>query len=323
MKFCYDWLKEVQKEPTCIEDTDWTYVKTRALDRGNIYIAADNSRYLRVGPTDRIHQELDFARNVQELRYPTPEVLSEGDMDSHTAYFPEASLGSQTFGNIFRSQYTESGSVSNTSFNQYCHIANLFLTAQLKSAHTVTEPSNLRAGVSLDNVIEENPDLDKENLDQAFSKASAKVSGLPLVLTHGDLGPFNMLPGGIIDFEHKFIAPVGFDVLTSPFVGRFWNFTTPDCVNKLAYDFSEAQIQQYLEAIDATASNLGIDVLSQRTDDMLMLKAIWVTSHEKQIAEKIGHPYIWQNKKETLRYCVNQYLADQPIDSSTFGKHLK
>jgi hypothetical protein len=313
---------ETLSEHLHIEGIDWIYVKTRALDHGNIYIAGDGSRYLRAGPVDKIQDELGFARNVHELGYPTPEVLSEGEIDGQMAYFTETSLGSQTFGDIFNGQYIESSSVNDDSFNQYCHIANLFLIAQIKSAHAVTEPSNLREGVNLDNVIEENPDLNRQKLELAFSQALAKVNSLPLVLTHGDLGPFNMMPGGVIDFEHKFIAPAGFDVITSPFIGRFWNFTTPDGVNRLAYDFSETQIQQYLAVIDAAAKHLGLDNISQHTDDMLMLKAIWGTSYEKQIAEKIGHPHIWQNKKETLRYCIDQYVAGQPIDSSTFGKHI-
>ncbi len=313
---------ETLPERLHIADTDWTYVKTRALESGYIYLSTDGSSYLRAGPRDRIQDELIFAELVYKQGFPTPEILSNGEISSDTAYFTESSLGSKTFGDLFKAEFSESKSVKDATFNQYCHIAVLFLLAQLKSAVTINEPSNLREGIGLANVVEENPDLDQGQLETVFRKAEAKISGLPLVLTHGDLGPFNMMPGGVIDFEHKFIAPAGFDVLTSPFIGRFWNFTTPDGDNKLAYDFSETQIRSYFNAVDSAATHLEIEKLSQYTDDMLMLKAIWGVSFEKGIAEKIGHDYVWQIKKATLRYCINQYLAGQPIDSNTFGKHL-
>lgn len=305
-----------------LEDTNWNFVKTRTLGQGAVYLSAYEDRYLRIGSDDDIRNEAGFAKSIHDMGFPVPEVLSDGTIDADTYYFTESSLGTKTFGDTFREEYRDSGAIEETSFGQYCRVASLFLVAQLKSAPSSGEQSNLRDGLNLDNVIEENPDLSKEALEKAFAKAVARVAILPLVLTHGDLGPFNMLPGGVIDFEHKFIAPVGFDVITSPFVGRFWNFTRPDGTSQLAYDFSERQIKHYLDTIDSTASNLGLENLSNFTDDMVLLKAIWETSFEKQIAEDLGNNYRWQNKKETLRYCVNQYMADLPIDTSTFGKHL-
>jgi hypothetical protein len=305
-----------------LEDTNWNFVKTRTLGQGAIYLSTHGDRYLRIGSDDDIRDEAEFAKNIHDMGFPVPEVLSEGAIDADTYYFTESSLGTQTFGDTFREEYRDSAAIDEGSFGQYCRVASLFLVAQLRSAPSSGEKSNLRDGVNLDNVIEENPDLSKEALEKAFAKAVARVAILPLVLTHGDLGPFNMLPGGVIDFEHKFIAPMGFDVITSPFVGRFWNFTKPDGTSQLAYDLSERQIKHYLDTIDSTASNLGLENLSSFTDDMVLLKAIWETSFEKQIAEDLGNNYRWQNKKETLRYCVNQYMVDLPIDTSTFGKHL-
>jgi len=305
-----------------LEDTNWNFVKARTLGQGAVYLSADGNRYLRTGSDEYIRDEAEFAKSIHDMGFPVPEVLSDGTIDANTYYFTESSLGTKTFGDAFREEYRDSGAIDETSFGQYCRVASLFLIAQLKSATSIGEQSNLRDGVNLDNVIEENPDLGKEALEEAFAKAVARVAILPLVLTHGDFGPFNMLPGGVIDFEHKFIAPAGFDVITSPFVGRFWNFTWPDGTKQLAYDFSERQIQHYLDTIDSTASSLGLKNLSIFTDDMVLLKAIWDTSFEKQIAEDLGNSYRWQNKKETLRYCVNQYVADLPIDTSTFGQHL-
>lgn len=313
---------EILKQQLQFESNKWDFVKARTVGQGTVYLSKDSDRYLRIGPSNSIRDEVEFAKTLHDMGFPTPKVLSDGEIDADTYYFTESSIGTRTFGDIFREEYAANGVVGETSFDQYCHIANLFLVAQLKSAPSIREPGNLREGVNLDNVIEENPDLDKEILVEAFAIAEANAENLPQVLTHGDLGPLNMLPGGVIDFEHKFIAPVGFDVLTSPFTSRFWNFTAPDGASQLAYDFSEEQIRKYLDTIDATASDFGLEGLSSFTDDMILLKAIWQTSFEKQIAKKLGNDDRWQNKRETLRYCINQYLDGLPIDTTTFGKHL-
>jgi len=313
---------EVLKQQLQLENTDWNFVKARTIGQGTVYRSINGDKYLRTGPNKSIHDEVEFAKTLHSMGFPTPKVLSDGEIDADTYYFTESSLGTRTFGDIFREEYSATGVIEETSFDQYCRIARLFLVAQLKSAPSIKEQGNLRDGVNLDNVIEENPDLSKEDLEKTFAMAEARVVNLPQVLTHGDLGPLNMLPGGVIDFEHKFIAPVGFDVITSPFTSRFWNFTAPDGTSQLAYDFSEKQIRKYLDTIDAAASDLGLEDLSSFTDDMILLKAIWETSFEKQIAKKLGNNYRWQNKRETLRYCINQYVASLPIDTTTFGKHL-
>lgn len=313
---------EVLKQQPQLENTDWDFVKARTIGQGSVYLSINGDRYLRTGPKDSIRAEAEFAKTLHDMGFPTPEVLSDGEIDADTYYFTETSLGTRTFGDIFREEYTATGVIEEASFDQYCHIASLFLVAQLKSAPILREQGNLRDGVNLDNVIEENPDLGKEDLEEAFAMAEARVVNLPQVLTHGDLGPPNMLPGGVIDFEHKFIAPVGFDVITSPFTGRFWNFTAHDGTSHLFYDFNEKQIRKYLNIIDATADDLGLENLSNFTDDMVLLKAIWQTSFEKQIAKKLGNNYRWQNKRGNLRYCINQYVAGLPIDTTTFGKHL-
>lgn len=311
---------EVLKQQLQLENTDWHSVKERTIGQGIVYLSITGDRYLRIGPKNSIRDEVEFAKTLHNMGFPTPEVISGGEIDADTYYFIESSIGTRTFGDIFKEEYASTRVVEETSFDQYCRIASQFLVAQLESASAISEQGNLRDGVNLDNVIEENPDLAKENLKEAFSMAEARVVNLPQVLTHGDLGPLNMLPGGVIDFEHKFIAPVGYDVLTSPFTSRFWNFTAPDGTSQIAYDFSEKQIRKYLNTIDATASDLGLEDLSRFTDDMLLLKAIWLTSFEKQIAKKIGNNNRWQNKRETLRYCINQYVAGLPIDTTTFGK---
>lgn len=296
----------------------WEYVKDRTLERGQVFRLADGSQYLRTGNQAQIAEEAAFARHVQASGFPVPEVLEEGTLPDGTAYYTEKSLGGETFGVQFYHEHKQHKQVSDETFNRYIATSVRFLRAQLDPQNHLKGPSELREGSNIENVLEENPDIDSGRLEAAFRKTTIRLGRLPLVLSHGDFGPFNILANGVIDFEHKFTAPVGFDVLTNVFAGRFWNFEK-NGQHMLAFDFSEEQIARYLSAIDEAATALDVEQLSQYTDDMLLLKAIWSLSYEKRAAELHGTgPEKWQWRKGTLEYCLDRYLAGEPIDTTTF-----
>lgn len=312
---CYNLLmKQLQ-----FHDQTWEYVKDRTLERGQVFRSADGMQYMRTGEPERIAEEVAFARQVQANGFPVPEVQEDGLLpDSDLAYYIEKSLGGQTFGIQFMDEYALDGKVSDTTFDHYIAIVVHFLQAQLDSRNRHAGPSELRQGVNVQNVLEENPDIDADRMEQAVQRAESRLSQLPLVLSHGDFGPFNILDNGVIDFEHKFIAPVGFDVLTSPFSGRFWNFTQNGNY-KLVFDFSEEQIARYMAAIDRAAAEHGVDNLSQYTDDTVFLKAVWSLSFEKTAATLYGlGPEKWHWRRDTVKYCLDRYLDGKPIDTATF-----
>lgn len=303
-----------------LHDQSWEYVKDRTLERGQVFRSPDGQYFLRTGDRTNLVAEMAFAHDLYARGFPVPEITEDGTLND-LGYYVERAIGDRTLGERSTLEYRSHGRVSEETFGAICDVTLRFWRAQIKPQNVMDGPSELRIGINIENVIEENPDLDALRLEQALSTVEAHVRDLPLVLSHGDFGPFNLLEEGVIDFEHKFIAPAGFDVLTGVFVGRFWNYTDGRGRLRLAYDFTDEQIRHYMRLLDEVGTQHGIANMSQYTDDFLLLKAIWSLSFEKAIAQQAGDEIKWHWRKAVLKYCMDQYMAHQPIDTTAFG-HL-
>ena len=307
----------MEPKPLEIYWKEWTYIKDRLLDRGQVYRRFDSSQYLRTGTIEEINAEVGFVRNLRQRGFPVPEVLGQGEING-LGYYTERSVGKVSLGEHFQSEYVSQGKVSDTTFTAYCEMTCKFLAAQLDPANRINGESDLRKGIHLANVLEENPDIDADQIERYVTKIEDKLQIPPLTLTHGDLSPFNMFEEGIIDFEHKFIAPVGYDVLTSATDQRFWNYTGVDGKTQLEYDLSAGQIAYYLDRIDAVAKQHGVEGFLKFTDEFVLLKAIWSLAHEKEFASQSGNILKWDFRKAVLIYCMEQYLHNEPIDTNKF-----
>ncbi|CAM5739741.1 Aminoglycoside phosphotransferase domain-containing protein OS=Streptomyces microflavus OX=1919 GN=Smic_45870 PE=4 SV=1 [Streptomyces microflavus] len=51
-------------------------------------------------------------------------------------------------------------------------------------------------------VFAENPDLDTPRVHAALDRAMDRLDGVPMVWGHLDYGLPNVLPGGVIDWQH-------------------------------------------------------------------------------------------------------------------------
>ena len=302
-----------------IAGRSWSLHRSRASGGGKIYKSIDGSSYLRTDSPKSIRDEVTFAKELHHLNFPVPKVEESGELKDE-AYFIENSLGNETFGATFRREFKESGIVSDETFRQYCLISKDFLEAQLKSAKKfVGSKNDMRKSIHVDTVLDENPDLNSHFVLQAVDKAIARTADLPSVLTHGDLNPFNILQKGVIDFEHSFIAPAGYDVIGNIFYGRFWNFRDELGEQKLSYDFADKQVKAYLYAVDKIAEKHNIEKLSDFIDDFLLLKSIWSLCHEKKLAHASGSYNKWHFRKAVLLYCLEQYSTEKPIDTKAFS----
>lgn len=307
----------MKEKPLEIHGEKWAYVKDRLLDRGQVYRSFDNSQYLRIGTISGINAEAAFVRNLHQRGFPVPEVLGQGEING-LGYYIERSIGKVSFGERFQNEYTSRGKVNDTTFTAYCDMMCQFLAAQLDSANYIKGTSEVRKGIHLANVLEENPDINTNQIELCVKKIEDKLQVLPLTLTHGDFSPFNMFEEGIIDFEYRFIAPVGYDVLTGATLQRFWNYTGTDGKTQLEFDLNAEQIAHYLDKVDAEAERQGIKDLSRFTDEFVLLKAIWSLAYEKQFARQSGNTLKWDFRKTVLTYCMKQYLHDKPIDTNQF-----
>ena len=250
--------------------------------------------------------------------FPVPEVTEIGKLPNGLGYFIEKSVGTENFGDLLGCEYAVAGSISDETFVAFCKISLRFLAAQINPSCRQPGPSQMRAGIQLANVLHQNPDV-ADLLQQAVAKAEDRMQALPLVLTHGDLSPFNILPGGVIDFEARFIAPAGLDAITCIAFQRLWDHPTPTGTGTMRlWDFTSHQIAYFLAQADAVFSAEGLPALSGFFDDFLMLKAIWALSYEKPDDLQSPQAQRWLWRKRVGIYCAECVIADTPIETESF-----
>ncbi len=307
--------------PTALPDfEDWIFVKERGAISctGSVYHSPDITLYLRTGEESVIRQEAEFGRRTWQSGFPVPEVTDIGMLPNGLGYFIEASVGSENFGELLRREYAATGSVSDKTFADFCEISLRFLAAQLEPSCRQSGPSQMRDGIQLENVQQQNPDV-ADLLEQAVAKAEERAKTLPLVLTHGDLSPFNILPGGVIDFELRFVAPAGLDAVTAIAFQRLWDHPKPDGTGTMRlWDFDRKQIADFLSKADTLFAAQGLPPLSAFFDDFLLLKAIWALSYERPPDLSSAQFQRWQWRKRVATYCAENYLLEKPIETESF-----
>ena len=299
---------------------NWLFVKERgALAHfGDVYRSADGSLYLRTGEAVTIRSEAEFGRMAWQNGFPVPEVTEIGNLPDGLGYFIENSVGIENFGDLLHCEYAAGGSISGETFDTFCEISLQFLAAQITPSCRQAGPSELRSGIQLENVSSQNPDV-AELLARAVTKAELRLQKLPQVLTHGDLSPFNILPGGVIDFEARFVAPAGLDAVTAIAFQRLWDFPRPDGTGTMQlWDFTSQQIAAFLAQADVLFAAQGLPPLSVYFDDFLMLKAIWALCFERPADLNSAQAQRWRWRKRVAVYCAECVIADQPIESGSF-----
>ncbi len=307
-----------QPSPPHLEN--WIFVKERGAiaHGGNVYCSSDGSLYLRTGEVSTIRSEAAFGSMAWQNGFPVPEVTKIGQLTDGLGYFIEKSVGTETFGDLLHREYAATGSISDQTFDAFCEINLRFLAAQINPSCRQSVPSELRSGIQIENVSSQNPDV-ADLLEQAFAKAEERLQELPLVWTHGDLSPFNILPGGVIDFEVRFVAPAGLDAVTAIAFQRLWDFPQADGTGTMRlWDFHHQQVAAFLAQADALFAAQGLPALSIYFDDFLMLKAIWALSYEKPDDQQSPQVQRWLWRKRVAVYCTECVLAGKPIDSGSF-----
>ena len=299
---------------------EWQFIKERgALGRtGAVYCSPDGRFYLRTGELSAIRAEAEFSKMVWRQGLPVPEVTEVGQLADGSGYFVEASAGTENFADKLSRDYAATGRVSDETFGNFSEVVLRFTAAQLQPACRQAGPAQTRAGIELPSVQSENPDI-ADLLETAVAKAEDRLRGLPLVLTHGDFSPFNILPGGAVDFERRFIAPAGFDAVTAIAFQRLWDHPRPDGAGTMQlWDFDREQIAEFLSEADALFTAQDLPGLSGFFDDFLMLKAIWALCFERPADLSSPQARRWLWRKRVAVYCAECTLAGKPIESEHF-----
>ncbi|MCE9541697.1 aminoglycoside phosphotransferase family protein [Candidatus Kaiserbacteria bacterium] len=253
-----------------VEGTDFTLV-TKQRSGQRVYRGKDS--YLRIGDAAAVSRELTTHQKMEALGFPVASILSVGSFGTES-YFIEQSLGEKRFRDLFESDFSTLGSVSDAHFSDFLCVSERYLTAQSKALVT-PDPENFAKGIHLDILREELPQY-ITSLRDKFERVLQKISGFPYVLTHGDFNPSNMYPLGVIDFEDSFSAPFGFDAICALSTVEW--FPDPGDFEYVAkYRFTPSQKLEYLAMCDAVCARAGFPAVSQYYGDFAFCRAVWST----------------------------------------------
>lgn len=237
----------------------------------SVYAGADS--YLRIGPQECISKEVAYHKKLAACGFPVARILEEGEFESEY-YFVESSLGDKHFSQIFKATLSDDGGVSDSDFVALVALVKKYAEAQLKGVTSETFSAEEFEKVILYNsILDEKPAL-REKTIAAMKKVEARIGTLPLVLSHGDFNPSNILEGGVIDWERGRALSLGYDLTTCisqifffPLSGDF-EFTG-------VYRYSREQVTTYWEAIDALYLKHGFPKISEYKNDFIICRSMW------------------------------------------------
>lgn len=287
---------------------DFFLVKIRAYSPIAIY-KNDNS-FLRIGPKDLILPELNFHKNLLELGFQVPKIISEGERDGQY-YYLETSLGDRHLGDLFRENYEKSGAVSEENFKKLLSLIVQFTKAQLNTAKIKNSFESLYLGAHVDYIQEELPNL-KERVLAAFEKLKKRIGDLPSVLTHGDLNAYNLFERGVIDFGNSFESPAGYDLVTVVYHAYLFP-KKGDFESLRKYEFSRKQIENCLVVMDSIYLQNNLPKLSAFTTDFIFLRTIWsaVRMHK--------YPKVQRWRYNKFKQVLENYLSDGDVVNIILG----
>lgn len=250
------------------------YERIRTRRNGTcVYKSEDGQSFARCG--DKAAIELEYATHLhlEELGFPVAEVLAYRT-DSGQAFFIERSLGETHIGGQFDREYQESGQISDETFDRYLTVVKKFAAAQAGTGRTDLKDWQACAeGIHLDDIMAERPDATRL-LKDAFSKAQHIVADLPWVVTHGDFNPHNIFPGGVIDFEDHFHAPLGHDLVTAAaHIAWFPVETTTEYYAK--YQLTAAQRSRCIESFAVFAPVDRAEIFAA----YVFMRGCWSAAH--------------------------------------------
>jgi len=228
--------------------------------------------FLRVGPEELIKKEIKSSKELFKLGYPVAEILESGHLDGQY-YFIENSLGEIQFSSIFESDTEKEGKINDEHFALFLDVSIRLAEAQIKTASKKELWDEFMGGIHLGHIINELPQLASQT-KIATEKVRNRLKAMPRVMSHGDFNPYNSFPGGIIDIERPFAAPLGYD-LASNIIQTFMFPSKNNYEKHRKYEFNPSQIDRYVLEMDRLLHKEDLLELSKILDDFIFLRLIW------------------------------------------------
>lgn len=281
-----------------IEGKSYTRVD---IQRGGLSaIYCSDNEYVRIGEVGKITADLSMHKRMAAHQFPVAGLLGEGAYGD-LYYFKEQSLGDHCFGEIFEREYSVKGMLSSDSWQQFMTLCEQFARAQISTSIKAQSWDAFEAGVHLDFALDEKPEY-AQLLKDAFAAVKSRLSAFPFVVTHGDLTPFNMYPGGIIDLEDSFQAPLGFDLMALIAHLEWFPDTSTDRLHKL-YTFSPDQHAEFVTRIDVLHTSKGLLAPSLYLREFNFAKGVWFAVRLQK------YPSLMEFRYDHLVRCAHELLA--------------
>ncbi|MDQ0847489.1 aminoglycoside phosphotransferase family protein [Streptomyces sp. V1I6] len=295
--------------------TDWQLVKKRTADSdGAVYVSADGTRYRRTGGT-ALRDEAAFQQMAAALDYPVPRVLEHGEAGDGTFYVIEESLGSQSLHEMALASLDGGRELSDTVVDQLAQVSARLLYAQ--ATHPVDpDLGALRQWVEqagwTHNVFAENPDFDTARTHAALARAMDQLDDVPLCWGHLDYGLPNVLPAGVIDWQHHGAMPLGYDVALAleviPFKGGAKGYTA-----------TLAQRERYLAALDSAAQAADTEPVSSHLGAFLLVKSLFFLALMRPTDQvRTDKHHKWQYRRHLFLKGLEQYERTGNVDTALF-----
>ncbi len=249
-----------------------TYELVRTQRGGVSFVYKGEEGYLRIGVPRIIAKHLNAHNLMEAAGYAVPRILAVGEHEGQL-YFIEESMGDTRLGDAFAADCAEKGEISTERFGELLEVVRKYGEAQLRAPKP---PGNLRGfkpAIHIRTLSRELPE-DAEKIVAQFREITARLSVFPDVLSHGDFNPQNLFARGIIDLEHAFHGPWGYDLVTAlVHINQFPD--SRDFEYFARYRYSDAQKSQYLATIDTIATKNGLPELSAFLPDFEFCRAVW------------------------------------------------
>ncbi|MFJ2900612.1 phosphotransferase [Streptomyces sp. NPDC087218] len=296
------------------DNNSWRFVKKRTAADGAVYVSADETRYRRTGGAE-LQAEAAFQRQVADLDYPVPHVLEEGVTADGHYYVVEESLGDQTLHDQAVASLNGGRALADDVTDTAAQIAARLLRAQ--AAHVVEPPPGalrqwLDSAGFTQNVFQENPDLDTPRTRAALDHALDRLATVPLVHGHLDYGLPNILPAGVIDWQHHGLVPLGYDVLPALEIIAFKG-------GNKGYTASPGQRRRYLAVLDDAARNATGQPISQHLGAYLLVKALFFLALMRPTDPSRTDKHLkWQYRRHLFTKGLEQYERTGTVDTALF-----
>ena len=275
--------------------------------------------YARLGAKDSTLEEQVHTKALRDRGFPVPEIIESGDYGDNQWYFVETSLGEETFHDRFSAEYQKHGHVSDETYSSYLAVIDAYMQAQVApdNRSTISAEDFIGACVREEHLghVYSYFEKDFDKHQSAIKKAQDRLEGAPMGILQYDLNPFNVLEGGLIDFELVGYGPIGYDSLLSARWATGW-WTDYPSRHPISYKLSKEQVAASDKVVEDAMNTQNLSNASDYMQEFVLIKSAWAClsaepPSDEWPSDKIAFA---RYRANVLDYCVDTYLSGDNID---------